>query len=147
MGQFAFNSMMTFTAMGALLFGPICQFRGDDCNNCSSKIGLTSGMFVYQFIVMQPKVSTLVPPPPMATGGTCVPKENPTAGGINCNQDAPDNTTGIDKANFVRLANQWHTGKNYAEECFNDVVNRSQVLIHSLHYGHGYMSLGQVTIR
>ena len=57
---------------------------------------------------------------------------------INCNQNIPDQTiSGVSKDEFVDLATRWTAGrgKNYAEECFNDVVYRSKMaeLILRLH--------------
>ena len=93
-------------------------------------IGFGAAMMAYNLLVTQPMISSLVPPPPEAKSGTCQPKEQtgtvaPSSGKINCDINAPENNTGIDKANFIRLANQWRPGKNNASECFNDVVNKA----------------------
>ncbi len=93
-------------------------------------IGLVAGAMAYNLLISQPMIASLVPPPPLAAGGTCQPKDitgTPviTNGTNNCNAKAPENNTGIDKTIFVDLANRWAAGTNYADQCFNDVVNRA----------------------
>lgn len=67
-------------------------------------------------------VSTLVPPPDLSN---CVPKEE-YSGEINCNQNAPENfVEGVDKNNYIDIANRWTDGTNFASVCYNDVVNRA----------------------
>jgi hypothetical protein len=80
------------------------------------------GTFAFS-LFQQKMVSTLVPP---ADYGNCVLKED-YGGEVNCNQNAPENAIAVDKANFVRIANDWTEGggKNFASECFNDTVNRA----------------------
>ncbi len=82
--------------------------------------------------------------PPSGTNGQCSdtsslsgqpsPLPTTTAGScqINCNQSIPDSSIpsvylGQFKNNFVDLANRWtsNTGKNYAKECYNDVIKTS----------------------
>lgn len=66
--------------------------------------------------------STLVPPPDLTN---CVPEEE-YSGEINCNQNAPENVVeGVDKNNFIDIANRWQNGTNFASVCYNDVVNRA----------------------
>lgn len=84
------------------------------------------GLFSYS-LFQGNLVSSLVPPEPIG-GGNCVLKEvaESSGGTINCNQNAPENNvSGISRANFVRIAGMWKTGKNYSEECYNDTVNRA----------------------
>jgi len=126
--QVAFTAGTAAMGFLALLFGPMWALGMATMTAIVTPVvvGLLAGFMVYQLFITQPMIAALVPPPPQATGGTCQPKDPTTGGGINCNQDAPENNTGIDKANFVLKANQWHpAGKNYSEECFNDVVNRA----------------------
>lgn len=132
LGQFAFNGMVGIGVFGAMLFGPILAagLAAMTAIVAPVVIGLTVGMMAYNLFVTAPMISSLVPPPPQGAGGTCQPKEDPgtpapSSGEINCNQNAPASNVGIDKDNFVRLANNWHAGKNYAAECFNDVVNKA----------------------
>lgn len=69
------------------------------------------------------QISTLVPPPDM---DSCILKEEAvSSGSINCNQNAPAVNIAVSKERFVQVANLWRSGKNYAAECFNDVVNRA----------------------
>jgi hypothetical protein len=72
----------------------------------------------------QQMASTLVPPADMEN---CVLESKYNGNGsINCNPNAPVNTvTGVDKANFVRVAGGWKAGVNYSDTCFNDTVNRA----------------------
>lgn len=83
------------------------------------------GILTYS-LISQNLLSSIVPPI-QTGGGYCVLKETFEEGGaINCDQMAPENDfPGINKANFVRVATQWRSGKNYAEECYNDTVNRA----------------------
>lgn len=84
------------------------------------------GFFVYSML-QQNQISSVVPPPAVG-GGNCVLKSVAESEGmINCDQGAPENNyPGINRANFVGLAGRWkNEGKNYSEECYNDVVNRS----------------------
>lgn len=49
---------------------------------------------------------------------------------INCNQNAPEQTIdGVTREQFANYATRWVNGrgKNYAYECFNDVVYRSKL--------------------
>jgi hypothetical protein len=64
---------------------------------------------------------------PKGTGGSCVKLAKSDSGGkINCDQNAPENTVGgVDKANYIDVANRMKPGTNYAKECFNDTVNRA----------------------
>lgn len=85
------------------------------------------GLMFYQIFIQGPQISSIKPPEGLG-GGQCVLKsEADSLGGlINCNQNAPEvSYPGISKAQFVELAGRWKTGKNYAEECYNDVVNRA----------------------
>jgi len=84
------------------------------------------GALIYSMF-QQNSTSSLVPPTAIGMGENCVLKDTVSSGGaINCNQRAPENNfKGISKANFVRVANQWRSGKNYSEECYNDTVNRA----------------------
>ncbi|KKQ31401.1 MAG: Large low complexity coiled coil protein with large repeat region [Candidatus Shapirobacteria bacterium GW2011_GWE1_38_10] len=67
-------------------------------------------------------VSSLVPPADMSN---CVLKSE-YGGAINCDQNAPENSiTGVDKANFIDIANRWQSGSNFASVCYNDTVNRA----------------------
>lgn len=88
------------------------------------------GTFAYTLFQHQ-QVSSIVPPTDLSG---CILKRGSGPGGtaqigeVNCDPNAPENEVpGLrgGKANYVRIANQWWSGKNYAEECFNDVVNRS----------------------
>lgn len=85
------------------------------------------GGFLYGAFFNNAMISSLVPPPPMAVGGTCEPKGGAEESGtINCNQDAPKNETGINKDVFADTATRWRpSGTNYAKECFDDTVNRA----------------------
>lgn len=72
-------------------------------------------------------------------GGYCVyigPKEAGSGGDINCDQTVEDQgPIGVDKANFIRVAEMWRAGggKN-AELCFNDVVKRAKAANRSPEY-------------
>ncbi|TRZ49585.1 hypothetical protein D4S03_08120 [bacterium] len=45
---------------------------------------------------------------------------------VGCDIDAPETSSiGITKDVFVRLADGWYNSSNMADECFNDVTNRS----------------------
>ena len=49
-----------------------------------------------------------------------------SSGQINCDVNAPENPfIGISKEVFASLADRWSSPANFADECFNDVVNRS----------------------
>lgn len=89
-------------------------------------IGLVS-VFSFLGIVTNGMISSLVPPPPAVGGGNCVLKTVAANEGlINCNQNAPENNvSGMSRANFVGIAGRWSQGKNYSEECYNDVVNKA----------------------
>ncbi|HWS48927.1 MAG TPA: C39 family peptidase [Candidatus Methanoperedens sp.] len=79
------------------------------------------GVFVYSMF-QHNLVSSIVPPADM---GNCVLKSE-VGGGINCDPNAPENSwPAVDKANFVDVANRWMAGTNFAETCYNDVVNRA----------------------
>lgn len=70
----------------------------------------------------QQMVSTMVPP---ADTGNCVLKSEYN-GQINCNPNAPTNSvSGLNKSNFVDVANRWKEGSNYADTCYNDTINRA----------------------
>lgn len=66
---------------------------------------------------------------PKGTGASCVKISNPNSGGGdgNCNPNAPANDFSgmVSKAEFVSTAGRWKPGKNNAEKCFNDAVNRA----------------------
>ncbi len=88
------------------------------------------GTFVYSMFQHQ-QISSIVPPDDLSG---CILKRGdgpgglPSDGKINCDQNAPENEIpGLrgGKENYFRIANQWWSGKSHAEECFNDVVNRS----------------------
>ena len=82
------------------------------------------GTFVYT-LFQQQQISSIVPPADLSM---CVLKRNTGDGTINCDPNAPENEVpGLrgGKENYIRVANQWWSGKSHAEECFNDVVNRS----------------------
>lgn len=88
------------------------------------------GAFIYT-LFQQQQISSIVPPADLSA---CVLKRGsgpgglPSDGTINCDQNAPENEVpGLrgGKENYIRVANQWWSGKSHAEECFNDVVNRS----------------------
>lgn len=95
-------------------------------------ISFVVGTMVYNLFFLGPMVSSLVPPPPQALGGSCQPKEDVgeppvTDGEVNCNQNAPEGSASISKEEFVKKANAWRLGgRNYASECYNDVVNRAK---------------------
>lgn len=86
--------------------------------------GVIGGLAIMQTSTAQ-TASTLVAP--KGTGASCVKITGQPGGGvINCDQNAPDNTiAGVDRANVIRVANNWKPGKNYAGECFNDTVNQA----------------------
>lgn len=49
--------------------------------------------------------------------------------GVNCNQKIPNQkSNAVSKEAFVEIANNWsgNRGKNYAQECYNDVVYRAK---------------------
>ncbi|MFA5025886.1 MAG: C39 family peptidase [Candidatus Shapirobacteria bacterium] len=78
------------------------------------------GVFAYS-LFQHGLVSSIVPPINM---GNCVLKGE--SGNINCDPNAPENTwAAVNKANFVDIANRWQAGTNFAEICYNDVVNRA----------------------
>lgn len=87
------------------------------------------GSFLYT-LFQQQQISSIVPPADLTT---CILKRGSGPGGlpggvINCDQNAPENEVpGLrgGKENYFRIAEEWWEGKNYAKECFNDVVNRS----------------------
>lgn len=120
-GQFAFDvgtfligipallTMVSFTA----IIAPVVMF-------------FFIGVLVYS-LFQQNLMSSLVPPPQVNMGSCVLKTETETGSGIiNCNKDAPENYfPGINKANFVRVANLWSKGENHAEECYNDTVNRA----------------------
>lgn len=87
-----------------------------------------AGTFLYNMLMHQ-QVSSIVPPTDLSG---CILKRGTGPGGlpegeINCDMNAPENEVPglISKENYIKKNNQWTSGKNYAEECFNDVVNRS----------------------
>lgn len=130
--QFGFNGMVGFGIAIGALFGPILAAGMATMTTLIAPVII--GLVIFfggMGAIVGGMVSTQVPPPPMAAGGTCQPKDSVgsppiTDGTNNCNIAAPENNTGIDKANFVNhLAADWQTGKNYSDECFNDVVNRA----------------------
>ncbi len=87
------------------------------------------GSFLYT-LFQQQQISSIVPPADLTA---CVLKRGTGPGGlpegvINCDQNAPENEVpGLrgGKENYFRIARDWKSGKDYAQECFNDVVNRS----------------------
>lgn len=88
---------------------------------------LILGIVFYTLVPQQNQITSIKPPEGMG-GGQCVKKSEQAnlGGAINCNQNAPEvNYPGLTKAKFSQLADRWTTGKNYAEECYNDVVNRA----------------------
>ncbi|MFA7301737.1 MAG: hypothetical protein WC069_05480 [Candidatus Shapirobacteria bacterium] len=96
-------------------------------------VSFVVGTLAYNMLFTMPKIASLVPPPPEGAGGSCQPKEDagtpaPSSGEINCNQNAPEANIGISKEDFGKFADDWNAniGKNYARECFNDVVNKAK---------------------
>ena len=89
------------------------------------------GIMTYS-LLSQNLLSSLVPPTAVRDE-ICILKRssgsNGTAvdGDINCDQNAPENEVPglIGKSAYFKTVNDWQSGKNHAEECFNDVVNRS----------------------
>lgn len=131
LGQFAFNSAMTFGAVSIGFMSFLAkQFAFITVPITGIIIGLVS-VFSVLGLISGGMVSSLVPPPPQGAGGRCWVKEGgptqgPSTGVINCNQGTPNANIAISKETFAIKAGQWKSGKNYASECFNDVVNRAQ---------------------
>jgi len=126
MGQFVFD-VGTFligipALLGALNFGAILA---------PIIVVFFAGSFLYTMLQQQ-QISSIVPP---ADLGSCIlkrgsgPNGTVVNGDINCDQNAPENEVpGLrdDKDNYVRVASGMILeGKDYASECYNDVVNRS----------------------
>jgi len=94
-------------------------------------IAFFAGSFLYSMMQHQ-MVSSIVPP---ADLGSCILKRGsgpgglPENGDINCDQNALENEVpGLrgGRENYLRVASGIILeGKDYASECFNDVVNRS----------------------
>jgi len=92
-------------------------------------IGLTAVSMALG-VITNIEISSLVPPPPQGTGGTCWPKGGEEESGkINCRQepDVPKVSAKMSKDDYADLASRWvdNQGKSHAKECYYDAVNRS----------------------
>jgi len=123
-GQFIFDIGVFLIAIPALL-------RLQKSTALAPVIGMFFFIFFIYTTLQQQQISSIVPPTDLSG---CILKRGsgpgglPSNGKINCDPNAPENEVpGLrgGKENYIRIANEWWSGKSHAEECFNDVVNRS----------------------
>ena len=119
-GQFVFD-------IGALLIGIPTVLAAINFTAIIAPVVIFFFLGTFLYSMLQQNLVSSIVPPAATGGGNCVLKSTAdNEGMINCDQNAPANDyPGINKANFVRVANTWHEGKNYSEECYNDTVNRA----------------------